>query len=112
VPAASAEAKPGKRLPAATIRALKELEAGEVDHDADEAPEPPPALILEATSEYERRLKRMEKRDKPPEKLHAGILFRRTDGPGGLVRSTPASHHVERVRVEGRLGVVRGVRNG
>jgi hypothetical protein len=40
-PAASAEAKPAtkakKRLPAATIRALKELEAGEVDHNADEA---------------------------------------------------------------------------
>jgi hypothetical protein len=40
-PAASAGAKPAteakKRLPAAATRALKELEAGEVDHDADEA---------------------------------------------------------------------------
>jgi hypothetical protein len=40
-PAASAGAKPAtaakKRLPAATIRALKELDAGEVSHDADEA---------------------------------------------------------------------------
>jgi hypothetical protein len=40
-PAASAKATPApkakKRLPAATIRALKELEAGTVDHEADEA---------------------------------------------------------------------------
>jgi hypothetical protein len=40
-PAVSAGAKPAtkakKRLPAATIRALKELEAGKVDHDADKA---------------------------------------------------------------------------
>jgi hypothetical protein len=40
-PAASAEAKPAtrakKRLPADTIRALNEHEAGEVDNDADEA---------------------------------------------------------------------------
>src|SRR5262245_61535968 len=40
-PAASAKAKPApkakKRLPTATIRALKEPEAGEVNHDADEA---------------------------------------------------------------------------
>jgi hypothetical protein len=40
-PAASAKAKPAprakKRLSAASVRARKELEAGEVDHDADEA---------------------------------------------------------------------------
>ena len=40
-PAASAKATPAprakKRLPAATIRALKELEAGKLNHDADEA---------------------------------------------------------------------------
>ena len=40
-PAAPAKAKPAprakKRLPAATIRALKERDAGEVNHDADEA---------------------------------------------------------------------------
>ena len=40
-PATSAKATPApkgrKRLPAATIRALKELEAGKLNHDADEA---------------------------------------------------------------------------
>jgi hypothetical protein len=40
-PVASAKAKAApkakKRLPAATVRALKELEAGGVNHDADEA---------------------------------------------------------------------------
>lgn len=40
-PAASAKAKTApkakKRLPAATVRALKELEAGETNHGADEA---------------------------------------------------------------------------
>lgn len=40
-PTASAEAKPApkakKRLPAAMVRARKELDAGEVNHEADEA---------------------------------------------------------------------------
>ena len=37
------------------------------------APEPPPPLILETTSEFEQGLKRMEKRGKRLEKLHAVI---------------------------------------
>jgi addiction module RelE/StbE family toxin len=38
-----------------------------------EAPEPPPPLILETTSEFERGLRRMEKRGQRLEKLHAVI---------------------------------------
>jgi mRNA interferase YafQ len=43
-----------------------------------EAPEPPPPLILETTSEFERGLKRMEKRGKRLEKLHAVIELLQT----------------------------------
>lgn len=43
-----------------------------------EVPEPPPPLILEATSEFKRGLKRMEKRGKRLEKLHAVIELLRT----------------------------------
>ena len=38
-----------------------------------EVPEPPPPLILETTSGFKRGLKRMEKRGKRLEKLHAVI---------------------------------------
>lgn len=43
-----------------------------------EAPEPSPPLILKATSEFERGVKRMEKRGKPLEKLHAVIASLQT----------------------------------
>lgn len=46
-----------------------------------EAPEPPPPLILETTSEFERGLKRMEKRGKRLEKLHAVIELLQTHQP-------------------------------
>jgi mRNA interferase YafQ len=42
------------------------------------APEPPPPLILEATSEFKRGLKRVEKRGKRLEKLHAVIELLQT----------------------------------
>jgi mRNA interferase YafQ len=45
------------------------------------APEPPPPLILETTSEFDRGLKRLEKRGKRLEKLHAVIRSLRTHQP-------------------------------
>jgi mRNA interferase YafQ len=45
------------------------------------APEPPPPLILEITSEFERDLRRQEKRGKRMEKLHAVIGLLRTHQP-------------------------------
>ena len=47
----------------------------------NEAPEPPPPLILETTSEFERGLKRMKKRGKRLEKLHAVIESLQTHRP-------------------------------
>ena len=46
-----------------------------------EAPDPPPPLILETTSEFERGLKRMKKRGKQLEKLHAVIELLQTHQP-------------------------------
>lgn len=46
-----------------------------------EAPEPPPPLILETTPEFKRGLKRMEKRGKRLEKLHAVIELLQTRQP-------------------------------
>ncbi len=43
-----------------------------------EASDPPPPLILKATSEFQRGLKRMEKRGKRLEKLHAVIELLQT----------------------------------
>jgi mRNA interferase YafQ len=45
---------------------------------AEEPPEPTPPLILETTPQYERDLKRHEKRGKSMEKLHAVIGWLQT----------------------------------
>jgi mRNA interferase YafQ len=44
-------------------------------------PEPPPPLILETTSQYDRDAKRQEKRGKSMEKLHAVIGRLQTHQP-------------------------------
>jgi mRNA interferase YafQ len=51
-----------------------------------EAPEPPQPLILETTPQYDRDLKRQEKRGKSMEKLHAVVGALRTHQP------LPGSH--------------------
>lgn len=51
------------------------------DRARDETPEPPPPLILETTSEFDRGVKRMAKRGKRMEKLHAVIRSLRTHQP-------------------------------
>jgi mRNA interferase YafQ len=48
---------------------------------AQEPPEPPPPLILETTPQYERDVKRQEKRGKPMEKLRAVIGWLQTHQP-------------------------------
>jgi mRNA interferase YafQ len=48
---------------------------------APEPPEPPPPLSLEAAPQYERDVKRLEKRGKSMEKLHAVIGWLQTHQP-------------------------------
>jgi len=48
---------------------------------APEPPEPPPPLILETTPQYDRDLKRQEKRGKSMEKLRAVVDALRTHQP-------------------------------
>jgi mRNA interferase YafQ len=46
-----------------------------------EAPEPPPPLALETTTQFDRDLKRQEKRGNRMERLHAVIRLLRTRQP-------------------------------